>query len=175
MENMDLTILFTTKSQANDFAQHLTGILDALYTANFNLEKFLMQNFGIQKKEAMMKLLQENKIAETSVPALEQFFKKIVDAIAALPLVSLTIAFEPTDETLAALSQWFLFTLKKQVLFDIRIDRRLVAGVSITANGKYKDYSLKGTFEKIVQQTITTEKPQPQHSGAVPSIHQSTQ
>jgi F0F1-type ATP synthase delta subunit len=170
METIDLSDFFITKAEANAFAQHLTKIFDTIYTAHFDLDKSLMQELGMQKKEALIKLLRENKVQDSSIPALQEFLKKIQDAIATLPLVTLTIAFEPTNETLKAFSQWFLFTLKKQVIFDIHVDTSLVAGATITANGKFKDYSLKALFEKTIE-----EKPPMQQQTATPTLHQSTE
>lgn len=171
MSIIDLSDFFITKAEANAFLQHVTKVFDSIYTANFNLEKSLVQELGIQKKDAMMKLLRENKIPETSIPALQEFFKKIQDTIATLPLISLTIAFEPTDETLKAFSQWFVLTLKKQVIFEIRVDRALIAGATITANGKFKDYSLKTVFDSILHPSTGTQK----STASTPDLHQSTE
>lgn len=151
---MDLSDFFITKPQASSFTEYLNTIIDMTYTADFDLEKTLMQYFGMTKKDAFMKLLRENKIQETSISALTAFLKKIQEATMTLPLVTLTIAFEPTEETLKAFSQWFVFTLKKQVIFDISVDRTLVAGATITTNGKFKDYSLRLAFEKVIQQSL---------------------
>lgn len=157
MDTIDLSDFFITKSQATDFAQRLNTIQDALYTANFNLEKSFMTVFGMQKKDAMIKLFRENNINDGSIPVIVEFLKKLQESVAKLPLITLVIAFEPTDETLKALSQWFLFTLKKQVIFDIHINKNLIAGATISVSGKFKDYSLKETFEKIVHDALLSQ------------------
>lgn len=155
MDQLDLSDFFITKSQADDFSQRLTIILDAIYTTNFNLEKVLTSELGMRKKDACMKLLRENKIDESSTSGVQEFFKKIQETMSHFPLVLLTIAFEPTNETLTALSQWFLFTLKKHVILDIHTDRNLIAGATVTYNGRFKNYSLNSAFTDIVRRIIT--------------------
>ncbi len=159
MDNIDLSDFFITKAQANDFATRLNAIVDMMYTTNFDLEKALMHELGIHKKDAFMKLLRENKMSDASHSAMQDFLKKMQETITSLPVVSLTIAFEPSEETLKALSQWFLTTRNKQVLFDILTDEKLIAGAIITSNGKFKDYSIRKDFDRIIRSELM--KPAP--------------
>lgn len=154
MDIIDLSDFFTTRSQANDFAVRLSGIIDHMYTTDFNLEKSLTTQFGIQKADQFLKLLRENNINTASIQASQDFFKKIQDTVSNLSVVTLVIAFEPSDETIKTLSQWFVFNLNKQVLFDIQIDHRIIAGIKITYNGKFKDYSLGSLFDTLVKQML---------------------
>lgn len=169
MDQLDFSSLFTTKAQANDFLTRLSTVVDLMYTINFDLEKSLTETFGVHKKDLLMKLLRENNILPTAHAQVQEFLKKLKETIPVLPVVSLTIAFEPTDETLQKLAQWFLFTIKKNVLFDIQIDTTLIAGAKITYNGKFKDYSIKPTFDTLVQKVLTPKETQ------TPSVHQSAE
>ncbi len=152
---MDLSDFFTTKAQATDFSLRLNAIIDQMFTTTFDLDKTLMQEFGLHKKDAFIKLMRENNVSDTSHGAIQEFLKKIQEAVANLPVVSLTIAFEPTDETLKALSQWFLLTLNKQVIFEISFDLSLIAGATITYNGKFKDYSVRSLFTTVTKNILS--------------------
>lgn len=156
---MDLSSFFTTKSQATDFSTRLAALSANIYKTDFNLEKALLDTFGMEKKDMLMKLLNDNTIAVATPSALKEFFEKMQQAIASLPVLSMTVAFEPQEQTLKPLSEWFVLNIKKQVLFEIKVDPNLIAGATITFNGKFADYSIKPTFEKILQEMLTT-KPQ---------------
>jgi hypothetical protein len=151
MESLDLSSFFITKAQASDFAARLALVLEKVYTTDFELEKTIGAQFSLPKKDQILKLFRENQISETSPTEIQGFLKKLQESVAALPVVTLTIPFEPNDETLKAFSDWFLFTLKKQVIFAIEIDETLLAGARITFNGKYKDYSLRTKFMTIME------------------------
>jgi len=158
---MDLSDLFTTKSQANDFIARLNSTIDMVYTTGFDLEKVLMQQFGLRKKDALMKLLRDSKLNGTTATDVQEFLKKLQETASSLPIVSLAIAFEPTEETLQALSRWFLSTLNMHVLFDIQLDTALIAGATITYNGKFKDYSIRPVWDNIVQRSLHPDMQKP--------------
>src|SRR5581483_4224991 len=42
--------------------------------------------------------------------------------------------------------------IHKQMLFDISVDKNLIAGARITYNGKFFDFSIKSTFERILKE-----------------------
>lgn len=167
---IDLSSFFQTKAQAADFAARLAGVTEKMYYTNFNVEKVLMEQFGVVKKDALLSVLRDNNISVDSTKTIKDFFTKIQETIAALPVVPISLAFEPKEQTLKMLSDWFMINLKKQVLFDISVDRKLIAGAAITYKGKFKDFSIKTKVTEIINQVIT--KPQPIH--AVPGPTQKT-
>lgn len=152
---MDLSGLFITKTQATEFIQRISRVVDTLYTANFDLEKILAEQLGLQKKDRLMKLFFENNINTGDKDAVRDFLQKIITAATAIPTVELTLAFEPTEEILMSLSQWFMMQLKKQAIFAVKVDYSLIGGAIITFNGKYKDCSLKSVFEKVISAGTT--------------------
>lgn len=177
MDKIDLSDFFVTKSQANDFAVRLSSIIDQMYTTTFNLEKSLASQFGIQKSDIFLKLLRENNINTASIQSVQDFLKKIQDTVSNLTIITMIIAFEPSDETLKTLSQWFVFNINKQVLFDIQVDRSIIAGAKITYNGKFKDYSLGPLFATLVTKMLNTGTQQPQQVTQLPTTatHQDTE
>ncbi|MDO8270036.1 MAG: F0F1 ATP synthase subunit delta [Candidatus Levybacteria bacterium] len=154
MEVIDLSDLFNTRSQAEDFSARLELVAKEIFETGFNPEKALLSQFGITKKETFMNLLRNNNVNAESRLAIKEFIDKIQAKIASLPVMSMVLAFEPTDETLQAFSRWFILNTKKQVLFDIKIDKTIIGGAAILSNGKYLDYSIKPTFEKVMTNTL---------------------
>lgn len=159
MENLNLSDFFTTKGQATDFAERLSRLSAMIYTTDFNLESALMQLFGIQKKEKIIALLRDQNVGTDSPTTLKDFITKIQTTITTLPVLSITLAFEPTGQTLKAISDWFVMNMKKQVLFDFVVDPRLIAGASITYKGKFKDYSFQLPVQEMLAKFQTTQQP----------------
>lgn len=161
MDNIDLSPFCKTKAQANDFVIRLASITERIYETNFNLEAVVQQHLGIQKKDSFLRLLRENNISQDSPELLKAFLTKLQDIVSTLPVLSLTLAFEPTEETLKVFSEWFLLNVKRQVLFTITIDPTLIAGAVISFNGKHVNFSIKSQFDHIVHDVLT----QPPSSG----------
>ena len=150
----DLSEFFITKKQAYDFIQSLGKIIDQLFEVNFNLESTLINEFGIDKKDKFMNLLRDLKMNNLTNEELKKFLLKLQDNIRKMPIITLTIAYEPNEASLKAFLEWFIFNLKKQILIDIQIDKKLIAGTTINYYGKFKDYSVKPFFEQLINQKI---------------------
>lgn len=150
----DLIAFFTTKAQANEFVSRLTAIEDQIYETHFSLEKAVGQQLGIQKSDKFLKLMRENNVASDSPAAIKEFLGKMKKTIASLPMISLTIAFEPADSTLHALNDWFVMNCKKQFLLDLTVDPKLIGGAIVKYNGRFIDCSRKEVFATILQQAF---------------------
>ncbi|MBI5122400.1 F0F1 ATP synthase subunit delta [Candidatus Roizmanbacteria bacterium] len=151
---MDFSDFFKTKTQANDFLAGLAKIAEMAYQTNFDLEKALMEQFGLGKKDKFLSFIRENNLDLQSASNIKAFLTKLQDEVTNLSIMPITLAFEPKEQTLKALSDWFQVNLKKQVLFEIAVDKKLIAGATITFKGKFKDFSIKEKFNEIVKNSI---------------------
>lgn len=154
MEKIDLSDLFNTKSQADDFSARLTIVLKKIFETGFHPEKALLEQYGIKKTEAIMTLLRNNNINPESRIGIKEFFEKVQEKVSTLPVLSLVLAFEPSEENLQAFSRWFILNTNKQVLFEIKVDTTLIGGALILSEGKYLDYTIRPSFEKIMNATL---------------------
>jgi len=155
MEQLDLSDLFTTRAEANDFLARINTISEMLFKTDFNLEKVLIEQLGINKGDRFLTILRENNINVSSTQAIKIFFHTLSEKILAMPVIALTVAFEPQAQTLKAVSEWFVINMKQQMLFDITVDRKIVGGAAVTYNGKFFDFSIRQTFERIMQNYLT--------------------
>ncbi len=154
MEILDLTDLFTTKSQAKDFLSRITLIISKVYEKEFNLEKALEEQFGVVKKDAVFSFLRKNEVPLGSTSAIINFLEKIQERVSSLPTAYLTIAIEPDEKTLKTISNWFLLNLKRQVLLDITVDPQIIGGASIAFQGKQKNASIRSLFESVSSEVL---------------------
>ena len=154
MGTFDLSPFCTTKSQATDFVTRISALSERVYQVKFDMERDLTDSIGMQKKDAFLLLLHHNNINTSSPTALKEFLKKIIEEIYDLPILTLSLAFEPNAKTLLALSEWCIVNLKKQLLFEITVDPSIVAGSILSFKGKYADYSSKTTVAAIIEASI---------------------
>jgi hypothetical protein len=152
IEPVNLSRFFKTKSEARSFSVRLAKVSGRIFETNFHLEPALSDEFGLQRKELFMTLLHEQNINLDKPSAIKDFLTLLQNQINAMPVLSLSIACEPNEMTLKTLSDWFLLSLKRQVLFDITVEPSLIAGLAIHYNGKYLDYSIRPTFAKVISE-----------------------
>ena len=172
MEQLELTNFFKTKAQANDFSTRLAVVIQRLYENDFGIESALTDIFGIQKKDSFMALLRAHNVTIDRVDALKIFLIKVQDAIAKLPVLDITVAFEPHQKNLQAVSDWFLINLKKQILLNVTVDRHIIGGAKISYQGKYIDASIKPIYDALV---MPPPPPATQPEKVVPQTQPETQ
>lgn len=172
MDQIDLSDFFKTKAQAVDFSARLAIVGEKIYQTGFSLEQTLLDQFGIQKKDKFLTLLRDNSVAVESNTDLKAFLDKLQETIAATQVLTMRVAFEPKEQTLKALSEWFLINIKRQLLLDITVDQNIIGGAVIGFNGKHLDYSLKPKLEQIIVATQDdTSTPAQEEKPIIPSPH----
>lgn len=163
MEHIDLTDFFQTRQAALDFKSRLSTISEMVYKSDFNFEKALMEQIGIQKKDKFLNILRDNNVSVESTTAIKSFINNLQEKISALPVFTIKLAFEPKEQTLKAISEWFILNTKKQVLLDIKVDPKILAGCDISFNGEFLSFSKKPMLDKIIEDVFAngTDKPKP--------------
>ena len=179
MDQIDLSDFFKTKAEATDFAARLGAVSAMIYHTGFNLEQELIRQFGLRKKDRFLTILRENNISIESTQAIKEFFTKLQQMAASIPVLSIILPFEPTDQTLAVLSDWCMLNIKKQMLFDLQVDQRLIGGAAIQYNGKYLDFSVRPKVEATIRTLLAQESEQGKQQVPTPppspATHQSTE
>lgn len=161
-QQLDFSEFFRTKSEAYAFSDSLSAIIDEIYTVNFNVEKALTKQFGLYKKDILLTLLRQETFNGLSGNALKECFLRWQTMVAKMPTLTITIAFEPNDETLKILADWITINLQRQFLFDITVNKTIIGGATFSYNGKHMDFSIRPTLEKIFNQDKTESKPKPE-------------
>jgi len=69
-------------------------------------------------------------------------WEKLKEKLKSLPIFSLTIGFEPTEEFKEKLVHWIKENVEKKAVLDLKIDKEILGGAIISWQGKYKNYSL---------------------------------
>lgn len=159
MQNIDVSQLVKTKAQARELSIRIASVAEQVFQNNFSLEQALSEQFGIQKKDLLLTILRNNQVNTEKPSAMKEFLTKLQEHINTLPVLSITLAVEPTEKTLRILSDWFLMNLKRQVLLDISVEPSLIAGIAIHYNGRFLDFSVRERVQTVIQGLVT-----PQHS-----------
>lgn len=80
----------------------------------------------------------------------QTFYRQVDDtmkSVSHLPVVELTLAYQPTWKQLAELHKWFVHYFQQPVLVKSRFLPSLIAGVEVAWQGHFFDLSLKKDLE----------------------------
>jgi len=93
--------------------------------------------------------LEKEKILPSSPEEQSSFFKELENFLLKIPKVKLEIAFEPSEEFISKVKEWFKEKIKKRVILDISVNPKIVGGARIEFQGKWRDFSLEKEIEKL--------------------------
>ncbi len=83
-------------------------------------------------------------LAEYRDVGVEKYLTGLTEAIEKIATLQLTLAFEPSDESITKMYDWVLSNVGTGIVLDIHYDPRLIVGATIAYKGKYGDYSFGG-------------------------------
>ena len=132
----------TTEARATLLAE-IDALTKSVYQTEGSFDKTLESGVRSEIKtviSAVTKQDQTPKQKEATLTALR-------DAVLALPLLHMTLAFEPSARGIAAFSEKARSYFGPDVVLDIVVDPALFGGAQISYNGRYTDLSLAAKME----------------------------
>lgn len=85
--------------------------------------------------------------AANDAAAMETFFSNLARALETFQMVTLELAFEPQEETIALVSRWVRQHIAPNSIIDTSLDPLLLGGARIAFAGKYKEVNLADMIE----------------------------
>jgi len=81
------------------------------------------------------------------------FFKNLKKELQKIPQLKLEIAFEPSDDFLLKIKNWFKKQNNQEVVLDIIINPKIVGGTIIEYQGQYRNFSLVKKMNEAISHT----------------------
>lgn len=86
----------------------------------------------------------------------EEFLDGLEEVLGKLKSVRLTLAFEPTRETIARLTTWFKREVGSDLVLGLTHDPNILGGIQLaTPEGRFYDLSVAGKIDGILQESKT--------------------
>jgi F0F1-type ATP synthase delta subunit len=132
-----------TKKQASIFLSQLDNLLSDNFNAQVDLYKRIEEILSYDLAQVFRAATEANHIDLSDPSKFKAFIVGLKDAIEDLPIMTMYLAFDPSETSLKVISSWFVTSLKKRHLLDIVVRREIVGGAVLVINGVYRDYSVK--------------------------------
>jgi len=136
-----LSVLYT-KEQAEDFMAQLDFLAGKIFNKNTNMSKLINEIFAQEIKEKLELILEKNNINLSEFSSAQPFLRNLKQAVKSLPVVGLTLAFEPQEELIKKISSWLSLSLPTHTLINLSVKPEILAGAIIEYQGRYRDYSI---------------------------------
>jgi hypothetical protein len=146
--------LIQTRQEAEMFVSQLDEVIEGLYDTTVAFPALLQTHLPRGKQEALAHYIKEQAGEGTERRIIKHALETLKQDLLQKPILRLTLAFEPTQQTILALRTWFHKELFVIPLLDITVDSTLIGGCILTAGGFVKEYSVKKAFEEKKQRLL---------------------
>ncbi len=158
IETIELFNSIYTTAELQLFYKEVDQLVSLLFKGSQPVDEIMQDLLSPEKKENLLSYLQKSNIDLKNPVVLQEELLKIKKLGNNLPVIHLTLAFEPTTAILKNINLWFLRRLQKKVLLDIVLERTVLGGAFISFDGLYKDYTLKTKIDTYFDKKINLQE-----------------
>lgn len=108
----------------------------------------------LQSLAAIFHFLEKNNLEPTGDSAQKEFIEEIIKYLRSVSLVKVTLAFEPDANFVSKLNDQISSILNQKVILDILVDQKIIAGLTVEYQGKFKDYSLEPRVKDYLRNNL---------------------
>lgn len=139
--------LTKTTQDLVDLEEEINALSNSLYNTEINkFDQILEESVRVSMASEIKKLLKSCKISGKD--EIKNFLTDAYQTISSLPILILTLAFEPSEQVIYNISSWVRTNFEERIILDLVLDRRLLGGTLIEYKGKYYDYSVRKKLEE---------------------------
>jgi len=126
----------------------------AVFDTNKKSHAVLKEKLPFDIADIILEAAKIEKIDLDDSAQAEKFYSEIENNFKNLPTVDITLAFSPTYEQLKKISSWWRKNFNPEILINLKIDKKLVAGAVIGYGGNLKDYTLHQILESYLNKKV---------------------
>lgn len=136
-----------------DDAKNVISDLEALSASLFSSKrgkvvKKIEKILSFELAEGIKRYCKEGKIDVENKEKCQQLVNEIVKALRRLPIITLYLAFLPTELYIKKIAALLHGYCKQKVLIEINVEKIVIGGAVIAWKGMYKDFSLRKTIDE---------------------------
>ncbi len=140
-----------TVSELQLFYKEIDTIISSLFKSQASFENIIKDILSPNKADSFLSYFQELHVDVKNPVAIQEALLQLKILGNQIPVIHMTLAFEPTNAVLKSISLWFSRREQKKVILDLTLERQLLGGAFISYDGLYKDYTLKAKIDRYFQ------------------------
>ena len=141
-----------TKSESGQVIACLDEISFSLFSAKEDsLKQEYFAHLHKELADSLNELLGQEPVNDANREKIKRLIHDLQEQVKKCKIVQMTIAFQPDEATLSTFSSWIKEHVGKDFVLDVHLDRTIIGGAVIVANGLYKDFSLKQKVANVFQ------------------------
>jgi len=139
-------------TQTTEDVVKLDEEIDLLLQSIYHVDKDMFED-TLEKMVRIRMAMEIRKLVKQAAISKKEEIKILLSnvyrTICALPILQLTLAFEPSDAVIGSISRWARQNLADGILLDLSLDRSVLGGAIIVYHGKFYDLTLKKKLQEV--------------------------
>lgn len=148
----DIVSTVRTVEDAEELEREIDLLLASLFRVNVNLKKQISQSVRGTTALAIEASLKQANMAKSDREGMREFFETLKKQVRDLPIAKLTLAFAPTQKTIATIFSWVTEQLGKGMILDITVDESIIGGAVVDCGGRYADCSIRSRLDAFFKE-----------------------
>ena len=148
-----------TTADAARLSEQIDTVLNDLFTlTNGNMANSIDENLSQELGSEIKSSFIEHGLSWEHHEEVKSYFLTLKEELSKCKVITLTLAYHPTEKQLKRLKNWTITQLEGNHIFEIEHDESILGGTIMIINGHYLDLSLKKKIEehfKNYQKPIT--------------------
>ena len=149
---LDILSSIKTDTDAVQFSSSLNKLAFSLYETRESINQKISRFLSNEQKDKIILYCKEHGINIDDLISFQKFISELDAAVKNLPKITLFLAYDPRDESVSIISDWFILNLKQKILLNIEVDKKIIGGAVIVYKGIYKNYSLKNKLDRMLSE-----------------------
>lgn len=146
-----LVAFIFTKDDVFELIEEIDAMEQELYKSNIQLDTLLSARVSSRFLSPLKEIFAQSVADMTQIQKVHEVLSSIVSELQGLPVVHITLAFDPTQLLQRDIVLWLREKIKEGIILDVIVDKKIVGGFLMDYNGHYWDLSIHSSFEKLFQ------------------------
>lgn len=144
-----------TSYHVKEVIMNIDTLLTEIYKKQRTPLEILKTDVPFPLSDSLIKLAQEYQTDLQNGVSATAFFSELRKQIAEIPILSITLAHQPTLDMVKQINDWVIANVKGFAATDFVVDKSLIGGAIIDYKGKTRDH----TINKLITGVATIQDP----------------
>ncbi len=132
------------------FYKEIDQIISKLFQNSESLDEVLSSTTSTGKKEKILSILKASEVSFDNLVEVQKTLELIKEAGGLIPVISLTLAFDPSQNMVKDIGLWFVRNLDQKVFLEVRTEPKVLGGAHISYDGEFSDQTLRSKIEHLL-------------------------
>ena len=149
--------LVKTDRDRMQVVNELDFLIASLYVVHPDqMDSIIKTKVSVSLANVIRTLLETQNIQISDLQGIKNVLNGVLKLIKELNIIHATIALDPSEALIDALSEWVRDNIEPGLLLSFSIDRHILGGAILDYRGKYWDFSLNKKVNDVFKTKITS-------------------